>query len=178
MANTMRWRYGDTSPVILPVDAATVIEIGDLLWLDSDKAKPASAMTDQLSELANQQEFHDMFAGVAMQASRDGDTDSVRVVMLNHASHAVGLRVDAVGELLLPGADAVAPPHRDRDAGERLGHGGIRALRPGPLLGGDGGVGAGGLGGSGLGRRRGEGDRRAGVSGRRTGHGRGRARGR
>lgn len=41
---------------------------------------------------------------------RDGDTDSERVVMLNHASHAVGLRVDAVGELLLPGADAVASP--------------------------------------------------------------------
>ncbi|MGN2247574.1 chemotaxis protein CheW [Frateuria sp. GZRR35] len=41
---------------------------------------------------------------------RDGDSDSVRVVMLNHASHAVGLRVDAVGELLLPGDDAIAPP--------------------------------------------------------------------
>ena len=41
---------------------------------------------------------------------RDGDADSVRVVMLSHASHAVGLRVDAVGELLLPGADAMAPP--------------------------------------------------------------------
>lgn len=47
---------------------------------------------------------------------RDGDTDSVRVVMLNHASHAVGLRVDAVGELLLPGADAVAPPPPGRAA--------------------------------------------------------------
>lgn len=41
---------------------------------------------------------------------RDGEADSVRVVMLSHASHLVGLRVDAVGELLLPGADAVAPP--------------------------------------------------------------------
>lgn len=41
---------------------------------------------------------------------RDGDSDSVRVVMLSHASHVVGLRVDAVGELLLPGDAAVAPP--------------------------------------------------------------------
>jgi purine-binding chemotaxis protein CheW len=42
--------------------------------------------------------------------ARDGDSDSVRVVMLSHAGHVVGLRVDAVGELLLPGGDAVAPP--------------------------------------------------------------------
>ena len=42
--------------------------------------------------------------------ARDDDGDSVRVVMLTHASHAVGLRVDAVGELLLPGAEVIAPP--------------------------------------------------------------------
>ena len=41
MASTMRWRYGDTSPVMMPVDAATVIEIGDLLFYDMDDAKPA-----------------------------------------------------------------------------------------------------------------------------------------
>ena len=41
MANTMRWRYGDTCPVMLPVDSATVIEIGDLVYLDADDAKPA-----------------------------------------------------------------------------------------------------------------------------------------
>ena len=42
MANTMRWRYGDTCPVVLPVDSATVIEIGDMVYLDTDDAKPAS----------------------------------------------------------------------------------------------------------------------------------------
>lgn len=41
---------------------------------------------------------------------RDADGDNVRVVMLAHAAHRIGLRVDAVGELLLPGNDAVAPP--------------------------------------------------------------------
>lgn len=79
MANTMRWRYGDTNPVVLPVDSATVIEIGDLVYLDTDDAKPASAQADQLTEAANQEQFHDNFAGVAMQSSRSGDTDSVRV---------------------------------------------------------------------------------------------------
>jgi hypothetical protein len=79
MANTMRWRYGDTCPVILPVDSATVIEIGDMVYLDTDDAKPASSQADQGSELSNQQLFHDLFAGVAMQASRAGDTQPIRV---------------------------------------------------------------------------------------------------
>lgn len=79
MANTMRWRYGDTSPVMLPVDSTTVIEIGDLVYLDTDDAKPASAQADQSSEAANQELFHDSFAGVAMQASASGDTGPVRV---------------------------------------------------------------------------------------------------
>ena len=79
MANTMRWRYGDTQPVMLPVDATTVVEIGDLIYLDTDDAKPASSQADQLTEAANQELFHDKFAGVAMQASRNGDTQPIRV---------------------------------------------------------------------------------------------------
>ena len=79
MANTMRWRYGDTCPVMLPVLSATVIEIGDLIYLDIDNAKPASAQADQGTEAANQELFHDRFAGVAMQQSRSGDTQPIRV---------------------------------------------------------------------------------------------------
>jgi hypothetical protein len=79
MANTMRWRYGDTSPVMLPVDAATVIEIGDLLYLEVDDARPASAQSDQGTESANQQLFHGKFAGVAMQASAGDQANSIRV---------------------------------------------------------------------------------------------------
>ena len=79
MANTMRWRYGDTSPVMLPVDASTVIEIGDLVYLSVDDGRPASAQADQGTEAGNQQLFHDNFAGVAMQASADGDTQAIRV---------------------------------------------------------------------------------------------------
>ncbi len=79
MANTMRWRYGETSPVMIPVDSATVIEIGDLVYLDVDDAKPAASQTDQGSEGGNQQMFHDNFAGVAMQASPSGKSDPIRV---------------------------------------------------------------------------------------------------
>lgn len=79
MANTMRWRYGDTSPVMLPVDSATVIEIGDLVYLATDDARPASSQADQGTEPGNQSLFHDSFAGVAMQASPSGATQSIRV---------------------------------------------------------------------------------------------------
>src|SRR5882724_4564285 len=79
MSNTMRWRYGDTEPVMLPVDATTVIEIGDLLYLDTDDAKPAATQAHQANKAADQLLFHSKFAGVAMQASRNGDSFPIRV---------------------------------------------------------------------------------------------------
>lgn len=79
MSDKMRWRYGDTNPVIAAVDSATVIEIGDLVHQDADDAKPAAAQTDQGSEAANQERFADNFLGVAMQRSRAGDIDPIRV---------------------------------------------------------------------------------------------------
>jgi hypothetical protein len=103
MANTMRWRYGDTCPVMLPVDSATVIEIGDLVYLDTDDAKPASAQADQSSEAANQELFHDKFAGVAMQASASGDTQPVRVATAGVFEFACASATFEVGDLV--GAD-------------------------------------------------------------------------
>lgn len=79
MADKMRWRYGETNPVVAAVDAATVIEIGDLVYQDVDDAKPASSQADQGSETANQELFADKFLGVAMQRSRSGDTTPIRV---------------------------------------------------------------------------------------------------
>jgi hypothetical protein len=75
----MRWRYGDTNPVMMPVDSGTIIEIGDLVLLDADDAKPASSQVDQGTEAANQQLFHDVFLGVAMQASPSGAAQPIRV---------------------------------------------------------------------------------------------------
>ena len=79
MANTMRWRYGDTNPVMLPVASATVISIGDLIYQASGLARPAAAQADSGSEAGNQEAFHDAFVGVAMQCSPAGSTDPVRV---------------------------------------------------------------------------------------------------
>jgi len=79
MSDKMRWRYGDTNPVVAAVDSSTVIEIGDLVYQDTDDAKPASSQADQGTETANQDLFVDNFLGVAMQRSRSGDTDPIRV---------------------------------------------------------------------------------------------------
>jgi len=79
MANLMRWRYGETNPVVVPVLSGFVIEIGDLVYLEGGDARPASALTDQGTLLANQEMFHDKFLGVAMQASTSTSSDPIRV---------------------------------------------------------------------------------------------------
>jgi hypothetical protein len=100
MSDILRWRYGETSPVVLPVDSTTVIEIGDLVYLDTDDAKPASAHADGGSEAANQEDFHDVFAGVAMQRSRDGDTAPIRVATRGVFEFACPSATFEVGDLI------------------------------------------------------------------------------
>ena len=77
--DTMRWKYGDTNPVFPAVDSATEIEIGDLLWQDVDDAKPASCQPAKDRVTLSQNAFADNFLGVAMQRSRSGDTNPIRV---------------------------------------------------------------------------------------------------
>ncbi len=87
MSDRMRWRHGDSNPVNAAVDAETVIEIGNLIWQDTDDAKPASMVTEDKAgmELAHltcqsaQGVFANNFLGVAMQRSRSGDTTPIRV---------------------------------------------------------------------------------------------------
>jgi hypothetical protein len=79
MSDKMRWRYGDTNPVVAAVDSGTVIEIGDLVLLNTDDAKPAAAVADQGTKEENQADFAATFLGVAMQRSRSGETAPIRV---------------------------------------------------------------------------------------------------
>ena len=80
MSDKMRWRYGDTNPVVAAVDSSTAIEIGDLVYQDVDDAKPAShiSMANSKLEVA-QTDFARKFLGVALQRCRYGDTDPIRV---------------------------------------------------------------------------------------------------
>lgn len=106
MSDLMRWRYGDTNPVMLAVDSATVIEIGDLVYLNTDDALPASSLADAGSESATQMAFHDYFAGVAMQRSRAGDTAPIRVATSGVFEFACLAATFEVGDLI--GVDEAA----------------------------------------------------------------------
>jgi len=117
MANSMRWRYGDTNPVMLPVEAATIIEIGDLVYLDTDNAKPASALADQGTEGANQQSFQDAFLGVAMQCSSADEANSIRVATSGVFEFACDTATFEVGDLLGPVEDAGGTALEDQKLG-------------------------------------------------------------
>ncbi|MCC6493098.1 MAG: hypothetical protein IT424_08750 [Pirellulales bacterium] len=79
MSNTMRWRYGDANPVMLPVADSTAVEIGDLMYQASGAARPAEMLADAGTEAANQEAFHDAFVGVAMQCSPEGVGHPIRI---------------------------------------------------------------------------------------------------
>lgn len=79
MSDKMRWRYGETNPVVAAVDSATVISVGDLLYLSSGKALPASSLSPETTVAATQAAFSAAFLGVAMQKSVAGDTTPIRV---------------------------------------------------------------------------------------------------
>lgn len=105
MANTMRWRYGDTNPVMLPVESDTDLEIGDLVYLDTGSAKPASALPDQGTTTLNQAGFQDAFVGVAMQASPVGDTRSVRIATTGVFEFDCDAATWELGDLIAAAAD-------------------------------------------------------------------------
>ena len=78
MSDKMRWRYGDTNPVVAAVDSATVIEIGDIVLQDVDSAYPASTHSHVVQQF-RRTDFKERFLGVAMQNSRAGDTAPIKV---------------------------------------------------------------------------------------------------
>jgi len=83
MVDEMRFRKADAKRIkMYPVDKATVIDIGDLLYHDTNDVKPASSQADQLSEAKNQDVFAAEFAGIAMEASTDADSDDIAVATL------------------------------------------------------------------------------------------------
>ena len=100
MSDVMRWRYGDTNPVVLPVPSATAIEIGDLLYWDTNQVKPATSQTNGANEAANQATFHTKFAGVAMQRSRVGDSSPIRVATTGVFDFAAASATFEVGDYL------------------------------------------------------------------------------
>lgn len=104
----MRWRYGDTNPVMLPVLSSTEIEIGDLIYLDTDNAKPASSAFDQGTLEINQTYFREEFVGIAMQASIAGDVASIRIATSGVFEFVCDTSTFELGDLIGPTENAAA----------------------------------------------------------------------
>lgn len=87
MSHKMRWRYADTNRVTAAVDAQTEIEIGDLVFQETDHAKPAAEVAaiapfggdGEDWKQCLQRTFARSFLGVAMQRSRPGSASPIQV---------------------------------------------------------------------------------------------------
>jgi len=89
MSDKMRWRYGDTNPVVAAVDSATAIEIGDLLDHRKGRAIPR-----------NEPVWSDNFLGVAMERSRNGETLPIRVATTGVFAYACPSGTFELGDLI------------------------------------------------------------------------------
>jgi len=85
MANRLRYRSGPVELHRLRVDSGTVIEAGDLVFLDTDDVKPASDFTWDTDLATTQAAFAAEFLGVAHQASAAGETDDISVDLSPHS---------------------------------------------------------------------------------------------
>lgn len=89
-------------------NASLGIDIGDLLYQETDDARPASSQTDQLSETLNQALFASKFIGVANSSRSSTDTaaGTVRVQVDGLYEFPVVSSTFEIGDLL--GADEAA----------------------------------------------------------------------
>lgn len=79
MANRVRVRSGQVQLCKVRVLAATVIEAGDLVYLDGNTVKPASAFAWNTNLGTTQTSFADVFLGVSHQPSAEGETSDLSI---------------------------------------------------------------------------------------------------
>jgi len=77
MSNTARYLRGPRDLYEVPVESATVIEIGDFCLISSNYAIQASDLADAGTDTQNREACADIFAGIAETASAAGETDEV-----------------------------------------------------------------------------------------------------
>jgi hypothetical protein len=71
------WNYREKNIVSVPTHTDDEISIGDLLFLSTDVARPASSVAFQGSESLTKSYFQDYFLGVALRSSDVGSTDPI-----------------------------------------------------------------------------------------------------
>ncbi|MDZ4685747.1 MAG: hypothetical protein SH850_11830 [Planctomycetaceae bacterium] len=79
MSNALRFRSGQVELHRLRVDSGTVLNPGDLVYLDTDDVKPASDLPFDTDLATTRDNFGAVFLGICHQASADGETADVSV---------------------------------------------------------------------------------------------------
>src|SRR5687767_13661826 len=85
MSNQLRLRSGQVQLHKLRVDSGTVIEAGDMVFLNTDDVRPASAFAWNTDLATTQGNFAAVFLGIAHQQSASGDTEDVSVDLSPHS---------------------------------------------------------------------------------------------
>ena len=108
MANRLRFRSGQVQLQKLRVDAATVLEAGDLVYLDGDDVKPAKDFPWTTDLATTQGAFAALFLGVCHQQSASGDTGDVSVDLSPLSVYEFNVNADTyeVGDPLGPDEQA------------------------------------------------------------------------
>jgi hypothetical protein len=108
MSNALRFRSGQVELHRLPVDADTVLNPGDLVYLDTDDVKPAADLPFNEDLATTRADFAAVFLGVCHQFSQAGDTDDVSVDLSPLAvyEYDVTEATFQVGDTLAPAGDS------------------------------------------------------------------------
>ena len=110
MANRLRFRSGAVELHRLRVDSATVIEAGDMVYLDTDDVKPASSFTWDTDLPTTQAAFAAVFLGIAHQQSASGETDPISVDLSPNSVYEFNVNAATyeVGDVLGPDENSAA----------------------------------------------------------------------
>jgi hypothetical protein len=107
MSSALRFRSGQVELHRLRVDSGTVLNPGDLVYLDTDDVKPASDLPFDTDLATTRGNFAAVFLGICHQASADGETADVSVDLspLSVYEYDCDSATFEVGSLLTPDGD-------------------------------------------------------------------------
>ncbi|MBR9800546.1 hypothetical protein GYB59_02065 [bacterium] len=93
------YRYGEVDSRRLPVESATVIEVGDIVCVSSGNAIPAADVAWDTDLATTQEAAHDVFAGVALQRSKAGETNPITIATRGGFEFPIAAATFAAGDL-------------------------------------------------------------------------------
>lgn len=104
MANHLRFRTGPVHLFKAPISPDSVIEPGDILFLDSTEARPASEFPWTTDLATTQAAFSNLFLGISHERSGVGESAPVSVDLSPQSVYEFDLDISAygLGQLLGP----------------------------------------------------------------------------